>query len=41
MLGGMAMKRRWEARRKAEGKPIDKPNLITGPVHTRGGSQAL
>ena len=32
MLGGMAMKRRWEARRKAEGKPIDKPNLVTGPV---------
>jgi len=32
MLGGLAMKRRWEARRKAEGKPIDKPNLITGPV---------
>ena len=32
MLGGMAMKRRWEARRKAEEKPIDKPNLITGPV---------
>ncbi|MBY8977149.1 glutamate decarboxylase [Rhodobacteraceae bacterium NNCM2] len=32
MLGGMAMKRRWEARSKAEGKPIDKPNLITGPV---------
>jgi len=32
MLGGMAMKRRWEARRKAEGKPADKPNLITGPV---------
>ena len=32
MLGGMAMKRRWEAKRKAEGKPIDKPNLITGPV---------
>ena len=32
MLGGMAMKRRWEAGRKAEGKPIDKPNLITGPV---------
>lgn len=26
------MKRRWDARRKAEGKPIDKPNLITGPV---------
>jgi glutamate decarboxylase len=32
MLGGMAMKRRWEARRKAAGEPIDKPNLITGPV---------
>ena len=32
MLGGMAMKRRWEAKRKAEGKPYDKPNLITGPV---------
>ncbi len=32
MLGGMAMKRRWENKRKAAGKPIDKPNLITGPV---------
>jgi glutamate decarboxylase len=32
MLGGMGMKRRWEARRKAQGKPTDKPNLITGPV---------
>lgn len=32
MLGGMGMKRRWEAKRKAEGKPYDKPNLITGPV---------
>jgi len=32
MLGGMAMKRRWEANRKAAGKPFDKPNLITGPV---------
>lgn len=32
MLGGLAMKRRWEARRNAEGKPTDKPNLITGPV---------
>jgi glutamate decarboxylase len=32
MLGGMAMKRRWEAQRKAAGKPIDKPNLVTGPV---------
>ncbi|QDU97844.1 glutamate decarboxylase [Lignipirellula cremea] len=32
MLGGMAMKRAWEAERKAAGKPIDKPNLVTGPV---------
>ncbi len=32
MLGGMAMKRRWEAKRKAAGKPIDRPNLVTGPV---------
>ncbi len=32
MLGGMALKRRWEAKRKAAGQPIGKPNLITGPV---------
>lgn len=32
MLGGMAMKRRWETACKAAGKCIDKPNLITGPV---------
>ncbi|MEM9253355.1 MAG: glutamate decarboxylase [Planctomycetota bacterium] len=32
MLGGMALKRAWEAKRKAAGKPIDKPNLVTGPV---------
>ncbi|MGE0535295.1 MAG: glutamate decarboxylase [Pirellulales bacterium] len=32
MLGGMAMRRRWEAKRKAVGKPIAKPNLVTGPV---------
>ncbi|MCP4082839.1 MAG: glutamate decarboxylase [Pirellulaceae bacterium] len=32
MLGGMAMKRRWEASRKAAGKSTEKPNLITGPV---------
>lgn len=32
MLGGMAMKRSWEQKRKKAGKPIDKPNLITGPV---------
>ena len=32
MLGGMAMLRTWEAKRKAQGKAYDKPNLITGPV---------
>ena len=32
MLGGLAMKRRWEAKRKAPGQSIGKPNLITGPV---------
>ncbi len=32
MLGGMAMKRSWEAKRKAAGKQINKPNMITGPV---------
>jgi glutamate decarboxylase len=32
MLGGMAALHRWRARRKAEGKPIDKPNLVCGPV---------
>ena len=30
MLAGLAMKKRWEARRKAEGKPYDKPNLVMG-----------
>ena len=28
MLGGLALKRRWQEKRKAEGKPIDKPNLV-------------
>lgn len=32
MLGGMAMKWRWRAKRKAAGKPYDKPNMICGPV---------
>lgn len=32
MLGGMALLWKWRARQKAAGKPIDKPNLITGPV---------
>ena len=30
MLGGLAMKRRWQERRQAEGKPADKPNLVMG-----------
>ena len=30
MLAGLAMKKKWEARRKAEGKSIDKPNLVAG-----------
>jgi len=32
MLGGMAMKWRWRDKMKAAGKPIDKPNMICGPV---------
>jgi glutamate decarboxylase len=32
MLGGMAMKWRWRARRQAAGKSADRPNLVTGPV---------
>ena len=32
MLGGMAAKWRWKGRRKAAGKPTDKPNLVCGPV---------
>ena len=32
MLGGLAMKRRWEAARRRQGKPTERPNLITGPV---------
>jgi len=30
MLGGLALKRRWQQKRKAEGKPADKPNLVMG-----------
>jgi glutamate decarboxylase len=29
-LGGLAMKRRWEERRRKEGKSTDKPNIIMG-----------
>lgn len=30
MLGGLALKRRWQRRRVAAGKPADKPNLVMG-----------
>ncbi|AEW99357.1 glutamate decarboxylase [Streptantibioticus cattleyicolor] len=30
MLGGLALKRRWQHRRRAEGKPADRPNLVMG-----------
>jgi len=32
MLGGLALLWKWRARRRAQGKPIDRPNLVTGPV---------
>jgi glutamate decarboxylase len=32
MLGGMAAKWRWRAKRQAEGKPADRPNMVCGPV---------
>ncbi|KAL1823604.1 hypothetical protein ACET3Z_010382 [Daucus carota] len=30
MLAGLAFKRKWQARRRSEGKPCDKPNIVTG-----------
>ncbi|KAJ8565286.1 hypothetical protein K7X08_007862 [Anisodus acutangulus] len=30
MLAGLAFKRNWQNKRKAEGKPHDKPNIVTG-----------
>ncbi|XP_020231574.1 glutamate decarboxylase [Cajanus cajan] len=30
MLAGLAFKRKWQRKRKAEGKPYDKPNIVTG-----------
>ncbi|CAA7401315.1 unnamed protein product [Spirodela intermedia] len=30
MLAGLAFKRKWQNKRKAEGKPWDKPNIVTG-----------
>lgn len=32
MLGGLALKWQWRAKREAEGKPADKPNIVVGPV---------
>jgi glutamate decarboxylase len=32
MLGGLAAKWRWRAKRRAEGKPADNPNMVCGPV---------
>ncbi len=32
MLAGMAALWRWRARQQAAGKPIDKPNMVCGPV---------
>src|SRR4051794_6909721 len=32
MLGGMAAKWRWREARRAEGKPVDKPNMVCGAV---------
>ena len=32
MLGGMAAKWRWRDKRRAEGKPTDRPNMVCGPV---------
>jgi len=32
MLGGMAAKWRWRARRQAAGEPADRPNMVCGPV---------
>jgi hypothetical protein len=30
MLGGLALKRRWQRRRQAAGEPADKPNMVLG-----------
>ncbi|KAK2999927.1 hypothetical protein RJ639_024202, partial [Escallonia herrerae] len=30
MLAGLAFKRKWQNKKKAQGKPCDKPNIVTG-----------
>ncbi len=32
MLGGLALLRKWQARREANKQSIEKPNIVTGPV---------
>jgi glutamate decarboxylase len=32
MLGAMALKWKWREKRRAQNKPADRPNLVTGPV---------
>ncbi|WEV26763.1 glutamate decarboxylase [Streptomyces sp. 71268] len=32
MLGGLALKWRWRARRQARGESVDRPNIVAGPV---------
>ncbi len=40
MLGALAMKKVWQNRRKQEGKPIDKPNLVMGAeAHVSGNTR--
>ena len=34
MLGALALKRRWQQRRKAEGKSVENPNLVLGIKRT-------
>ncbi len=34
MLGGLAMKARWRKKRREAGKPVGRPNLICGLVHS-------
>ena len=42
LLGGLALKRRWQDRRKKEGKPYDKPNIVMGSeVHVRSHCPSL
>ena len=36
MLAGLAFKKKWQNKRKVQGLPYDKPNIVTGAnVHVR------